>query len=297
MHNIKSIQSLKYDKLKGKIVNIFGPTASGKSQLGCEIVSKINGVIINADSMQVYHGVDILTAQPSEKENYEFYRFIPIDEYFSVNSWLNLVIGKVKRIISEGKTPILIGGTGLYFKSLIDGFCEIPIIDEQDSAVLDKIIGKSECDVHELLGKHDPALANKLHPNDKIRIMRGLEVVLATGKSILEWQQENRSEFAANDFINIYIKPDRKSLYDGINKRFEYMLTNGAVEEVEKLALKYDIANLPKIIGLRVIVAYLRGKVDHKTMLEKGRQETRNYAKRQYTWFNNQLPHDILLDQ
>jgi len=282
---------------KGKIICVYGPTASSKTKFAITLAKKVGGVVINADSMQVYSEVPILTSQPSYEEqsiiSHRLYSIInPISD-FSVHQWLNLVVKEIDDIRKQDLHPILVGGTGMYLSSLINGIAKIPEITKTTKQKIEDLTReKSNAELHDMLVKYDANLAKKLSMNDRIRILRGLEVIIATGKSILKWQECNDKFYNRDDFINIYISPSRTTLYDNINNRFLKMIELGVEQEVEKIIKKYDVDKLPKIIGLYVLHDYILGNISFEEMVVIIQKNTRNYAKRQFTWFNNKLNHD-----
>ena len=288
------------DDIKGKIVCIYGPTASGKSRIASYLASKTDAFIINADSMQIYKDVPIITSQPSYEElsahPHKLYAEIDLIAPFSVNDWLKITVKEIRHSLQHGKTPIVVGGTGFYFYHLINGLCHVPEITEQTKLKICDIAKQSNEDIHHILHKHDPNLAKKLHPNDRHRVLRGLEVVLETGKSLLELQKDNKVFFNKELFFSIYINLPRDNLYEDINARFLEMIEQGVVKEVRDVLAKYKDQKLPKIIGLKTIGDYINKSIEFNHMVTEVQKTTRNYAKRQCTWFNNQLTHNIILN-
>jgi tRNA dimethylallyltransferase len=284
--------------LKYKFICIYGPTASGKSKLALEIAEKTDAIIINADSMQIYKMLPILSSQPNVFETQEvehkLYGIIKLEESFSVNKWLSLVKQEIQKHIDDKKTIIIVGGTGLYFSTLINGIAYIPdITEDTKSKVNDLIAGLTYEEIYDLLHKYDKSLYNKLKLNDTKRILRGLEVVIQTKKSILEWQLHNEKIFPNIKFYKIYVCPERENLYQFINERFLTMIKYGVIEEVEEILEHFE--KLPKIIGLSTIKKYLEKEIIYDDMVCEVQKLTRNYAKRQYTWFNNQIKHDLIV--
>jgi tRNA dimethylallyltransferase len=285
---------------KGKIICIYGPTAAYKSKFAISLAKDIGGVIINADSQQIYSQIPILTSQPSKKElnlvAHKLYGIINPNKKFSVYQWLEIVVKKINSSIAQGLTPILVGGTGLYFSCLINGIAAIPKITKKtNEKVLSLTKKMSNFELHELLSNYDEKLSERLSINDRVRILRGLEVFFETGISILEWQKNNKLFFTEGDFFNIYICPNREVLYKNINTRFLRMLDCGVVNEVKTLIKTYKIDELPKIIGLSTIHQYDLNQIPYDEMILKVQKLTRNYAKRQYTWFNNKIKHDSVI--
>lgn len=285
---------------KGKIICVYGPTSSSKTKFAITLAKKIGGVVVNADSMQVYSEVPILTSQPSYEEqsviSHRLYGIINPTSDFSVHQWLNLVVKEIDDIRKQNLHPILVGGTGMYLTSLINGIAKIPEITQNiKQEVEDLTREKNNAELHDMLVKYDADLAKKLSVNDRIRILRGLEVIIATGKSILKWQDLNNKFYQRYDFINIYIRLDRATLYDNINSRFLKMIELGVEQEVKEIIKKYDANKLPKIIGLSVLHDYILGNISFEEMVVTIQKNTRNYAKRQFTWFNNKLNHDHII--
>ena len=285
---------------KGQIICIYGPTASYKSKFAISLAKDIGGVILNADSQQIYSNIPILTSQPSEEElnlmPHKLYGSISPNSKFSVYQWLEIVIKEINCTIAKGLSPILVGGTGLYFFCLISGIADIPKISKETKEkvlLLTQTISNSE--LHRLLSSYDSNLAKRLDTNDKVRILRGLEVFFETGISILEWQNYNKLFFSRDTFINIYMCPGRELLYRNINNRFLRMLDLGVINEVVSLIKSYSINELPKIIGLSALHDYTLNQIAYDEMVLKVQKLTRNYAKRQYTWFNNKFKHDHII--
>ncbi len=282
--------------LKSKIILISGPTASGKSELAIKFAKKINGEIINADSMQVYQELKILTARPV-KENYNkikhhLYGFKSVKNEFSTGQWLKLVKKKIKEIRNKNKIPILVGGTGLYFKTLTDGLVKIPKIPNK---IRNKIrnmqtkIGQKK--FYLKLLKKDKFIKNKIDPTDVQRSLRAYEVIYFTKKSIFEWYKKTKSQYKKDEFLKIYIDYPKEKLVNKISKRVDRMIKDGAVEEVknfEKLNLKND-NNLNKVIGIREIKDFIDKKTSFKEMKLNIVIKTRQYAKRQRTWSRGQM--------
>jgi tRNA dimethylallyltransferase len=285
---------------KGKIICVYGPTASSKTKFAITLAKKIGGVVINADSMQVYSEIPILTSQPSYEEqsiiSHRLYGIINPISAFSVHQWLNLVVKEIDDIRKQNLHPILVGGTGMYLSSLINGIAKIPEITKTIKQKIEDLTREtSNVELHDILVKYDADLAKKLSVNDRIRILRGLEVIISTGKSIIKWQECNDKFYNRDDFINIYICPSRTTLYDNINSRFLKMIELGVEQEIEKIIKKYDADKLPKIIGLSVLHDYILGSISFDDMVIIIQKNTRNYAKRQFTWFNNKLNHDHVI--
>ncbi len=276
---------------KSKIILISGPTASGKSSFAINLAKKINGEIINADSMQVYKQLKILSARPDQKKyqkiRHHLYGFHDAKKNFSTGNWLKLVLKKIDEIKKRKKTPILVGGTGLYFKALTDGLVKIPNIPikiRNQIRVMHSEIGQDK--FYKKLLKLDPSSKNKINPTDPHRSIRSYEVKLYTKKSIHEWYKNTKSNFQKNDFYKIYINFPRLELIERINLRSKEMIENGAIKEVKnfiKLKVKKD-KSVNKAIGINEIRQYLNQEKELEDIIEKISIKTRQYAKRQSTW-------------
>ena len=277
--------------LKSKIILISGPTASGKSLFGIRLAKKINGEIINADSMQVYKQIKILSARPSpknyQKVRHHLYGFHDIKKNFSTGDWLKLVIKKIDEVKKRKKTPILVGGTGLYFKALTDGLSKMPKIPlkvRNQIRSLQQEIGQKK--FYQQLLKIDPMSVNKIKPNDTHRSLRAYEIKFYTQKSIHNYFKNTKSNFKEIDFYKIYIDFPRQDLIERIKLRTEQMINSGAVNEVKnfiKLKVKKD-KSVNKAIGINEIRQYLKNEKDLHEISEQISIKTRQYAKRQSTW-------------
>ena len=277
--------------LKSKIILISGPTASGKSNFAIDLAKKLNGEIINTDSMQVYKELKILSARPLKK-NYQkikhhLYGFQSAKKTFSTGDWLKLAITKIFEIKERKKTPILVGGTGLYFKALTEGLVsipEIPLKIRNKIRVLHKKLGQSKFYIKLL--NLDPISKEKINPNDTQRTIRAYEVKLFTKKSIHQWFEDTKTVFQEKDFYKIYIDFPRQELIHKIYQRVDEMLAGGAIPEVKrfiKLKVKKDkTAN--KAIGINEIKEYLDKNKNLAETKEIIAIKTRQYAKRQSTW-------------
>ena len=277
--------------LKSKIILISGPTASGKSNFSVKLAKKINGEIINADSMQVYKELKILSARPNPKDyqkiKHHLYGFHSVKKNFSTGNWLKIVIKKIKEIKKRKKIPIFVGGTGLYFKSLTDGLVSIPNIPirfRNKVRALHKDLGQKK--FYQKLIKLDPNSKEKINPTDAQRSIRAYEVKQFTKKSLHDWFQNTKSHFEKDDFLKIYIDYPREELVQRIGKRAEKMIKLGAIQEVKKfvkLKVRKD-KSVNKAIGINEIKEYLGERKDMTDVIEKISIKTRQYAKRQSTW-------------
>jgi tRNA dimethylallyltransferase len=276
---------------------ITGPTASGKSALAVELAKRHDGVVVNADSMQVYDTLRVLTARPSEEEMqgvpHHLYGHVPAGEAYSTGAWLRDVCALLPRLADEGRMPVFVGGTGLYFKALTGGLSEMPKIPEPVRQRLRaRLLEEGPEALHSKLRERDPAVARSLNPQDGQRIVRALEVLDATGQSIAELQaRPGQVVIDPRTARKIVVLPERAVLHRRINGRFEKMLEQGAEEEVRALLALRLPADMPamKAIGVLQIAAMLRGEMTRAEVLEKGAAATRQYAKRQMTWFRNQM--------
>ena len=277
--------------LKSKIFLISGPTASGKSSFAIKLAKKINGEIINADSMQVYKQLKILSACPNPKDyqkvKHHLYGFNDVKKNFSTGNWLKLAVKKIRELKKKKKIPIFVGGTGLYFKALTDGLTNIPNIPirfRNNIRLLQETLGQKK--FYQKLIKLDPHSKNKINSTDVQRSIRAYEVKLFTKKSLYEWFKNTKSYFKDKDFFKVYIDYPRKELIQRINKRTEQMLKFGAVKEVKrfiKLKVQKD-KSVNKAIGVSEIKNYLDNKNELEEIKEKISIKTRQYAKRQSTW-------------
>ena len=277
--------------LKSKIILIYGPTASGKSQFAIKLAKKINGEIINADSMQVYKELKILTARPTDtdqkKIKHHLYGFISVKKNFSTGEWIKLVNKKIIDLKKRKKIPILVGGTGLYFKALIDGLINIPNIPiklRNEIRILHKKIGSKK--FYLKLKKIDPLVKDYINPSDTQRSIRAYEVKLFTKKSLYEWFQSTKSHYEEDEFFKIYIDFPRKELLNRISIRVKEMIKKGAIKEVQRLK-KINIQRRKsayKAIGVNELREYLDKKIQISEVVEKISIKTRQYAKRQSTW-------------
>ena len=277
--------------LKSKIILISGPTASGKSKFSIKLAKKIKGEIINADSMQVYKELKILSARPYFKDyqkiKHHLYGFHSVKINFSTGDWLNHTIKKIKEVKARKKTPILVGGTGLYFKALTDGLVKIPNIPirfRNRIRDLHKNLGQKK--FYQKLIKLDQKSKGKINPTDAQRSIRAYEVKKFTKKSLHDWFKNTKSSYKQDDFFKIYINYPREELIQRINKRSEHMVKTGAIYEVKrflKLKIKKD-KSVNKAIGINELREYLEKRIKLTDVIEKISIKTRQYAKRQSTW-------------
>ena len=277
--------------LKSKIILIYGPTASGKSKFAVNLAKKINGEIINADSMQVYKELKILSARPNQKDykkiRHHLYGFQNVKKKFSTGSWLKLAYKNISDIKKRKKVPILVGGTGLYFKALTDGLVRIPNIPVKYRSKirsLHKKIGSKNFFLK--LIRLDPLVKNYLNPLDTQRVIRAYEIKSFTKKSMYEWFKNTKSKYEQRDFYKIYIDFPRDELIEQINSRINEMIDRGAIPEVKKF-IKLKVPKnktASKAIGVSEIKEFLNKKIKISELIEKISIKTRQYAKRQTTW-------------
>lgn len=278
----------------GNVHIIAGPTASGKSALSLKIAQEKNGVIINADSIQLYKDLPILTARPDDKDMaqcpHKLYGFMAPEERCTAIAWRNMALKEIEQAQQEQKTPILVGGTGFYIKSLIDGLSPLPEIPEpfrQEIVSTVNTVGAQK--IHALLAKKDPVMAQRLNPNDTYRLTRAYEILLYTGKSLAEWQALPKENAAPHLQFHMHlILPDRDILYERCNKRFIAMINQGALTEIEQYTGPDD-APVTRALGYNPLKKHINGDISLPTAIDLAQTETRQYAKRQVTWFRNQI--------
>jgi tRNA dimethylallyltransferase len=280
-----------------KIILIAGPTASGKSALALALAEKLGGTIINADSMQVYRDLRIITARPTLEEEvrvpHRLYGHVDAAENYSVGRWC-VEAADVLAAQREAGAAIVVGGTGLYFNALTRGLAAVPPIPAQiRNEVRTRLASDGVEALHAELTRRDPAAAARLMPGDRARVTRALEVILATGRSILQWHEANMpARVDAALAAKVFLMPDRDALLRRIDARFDAMMAAGALDEVRALAERRLDPNLPamKAHGVPWLIRYLNGEIALAEAIEGGKRDTRQYTKRQATWFRNQLP-------
>jgi len=279
-------------------VLIAGPTASGKSALALQLAARLGGVIINADSMQVYRDLRVITACPTLQEEAEqphrLYGHVDAAENYSVGRWLRDAQTALDEAKAAGRVPIIVGGTGLYFMALTRGLAAVPPIPADIRAVVRaRLTSEGVAPLYAELAERDPASAKRLMPGDRSRITRALEVVLATGRSLSDWHREGMpAVLDPQCAIRFFIEVDREELGRRIDARFDAMLAGGAVAEVEQLAARSLNPMLPamKAHGVPWLIRHLRGEIGLDEAAEGGKRDTKRYTKRQATWFRNQMP-------
>jgi len=280
------------------IILIAGPTASGKSALALELAAKLGGVIINADSMQVYRDLRIITARPTPDEErrvpHRLYGHVDATENYSVGRWFGEAAAALADTFGQGRPAIMTGGTGLYFSTLTRGIAAVPPVPAEIRRVVrNRLTTEGVAALHQELSKRDPATAARLKPGDRARITRALEVVLATGRSLAQWHEDNmpaRLDLAAA--AKVFLMPNRDELGLRIDARFDAMMSAGALEEVRAFAARNLDPNLPamKAHGVPWLIRHLKGEIAMAEAVAQAKRDTRRYTKRQATWFRNQLP-------
>ena len=286
-----------YSKTK-PVLLVAGPTASGKSALAMDVAEEFGGVIINADSMQVYKEQRIVTARPSLADEarvpHRLYGIISGAEPWSVGQWQEAAVAEIKTCHEAGKLPIVTGGTGLYFRALMHGLADIPEIEPTYREKLTARLKAEGSEVlHKELGEVDPQTAARIPVGDSQRLLRALEVYQATGQSLTDWiAQGNQGVLDDMRFQVLILEPPREALYERINTRFELMVEQGALDEVRafaKLGLDPNLTAM-KAVGVRELISFMAGGISQEEAIVKAQKTSRNYAKRQLTWFRNQIP-------
>lgn len=276
---------------------IAGPTAGGKSALAARLARELGGVVINADSMQVYRDLRILTARPTDDEEARFphalYGFVAGNDAYSAGRYAADAAVVLAQAREQGLRPIVVGGTGLYFKALLDGLSPMPAVPEEVRAYWrGEAATANPGELHARLRERDRAMAQRLAPGDTQRIARALEVLEASGASLLEWQQVPREPvLAAGETVSLVISPAREELYRRIDQRFEAMVREGAMEEVARLAELDLDPTLPlmRALGVRPLLRHIRGEIGREEAVAAAQAETRQYAKRQVTWARSNM--------
>ena len=285
--------------VRGKrAVLIAGPTASGKSALAIALAGRLGGVVINADSMQVYRDLSIITARPTPDDEarvpHRLYGHVDAAENYSVGRWCADAKAVLDELRREGRRPILVGGTGLYFKALTQGLSVVPPTPPDIRAAV-----RARCDaegaaaLHAELTRRDPAAAARLKPGDRMRIARALEVLEATGRSLTDWHRDGMPAMLdPDDAVKLFLDVDRAELGRRIDARFDAMLAHGALDEVRTLAERHLDPMLPamKAHGVPWLRRHLAGEITLAEAAEGGKADTRRYTKRQVTWFRHQMP-------
>lgn len=282
-----------------RVALIAGPTASGKSALAIALAQRTGGTLINADSAQVYAELRILSARPSPEDEsrapHRLFGHVAGTEDYSAARWANEAKAEIAAAHARDSLPILVGGTGMYLRTLLDGIAPVPQIDP---AIRAEVRALPVAEAHGLLAKADPEAAARLNSADTTRVARALEVVRSTGRPLAAWQAERVGGIGETiDLAPLILLPDRAWLAERCDRRLVAMFGEGAVEEVQALLKRTDIpdeAPVRRAIGVAEIAAFLRGSLDRNAALERAQAATRQYAKRQYTWLRHQPPADWL---
>jgi tRNA dimethylallyltransferase len=276
---------------------IAGPTASGKSALALDMARQHGGAIINADSMQVYRELRILTARPTPEEEaqvpHRLFGHVSVRDPYSVGRWLDDVAGELTWCARAGRRPIIVGGTGLYFKALLEGLAPVPPIDPDIRALWRREAGgRAAAELHRTLADRDPEMAGRLDPGDTQRIARALEVIDSTGVSLAEWQRRSGTPLVREtETERIVIRRTREDVRRRVDARFDLMMAEGAMDEARALAALDLNPELPatRAHGLRPLLGHLRGEIDLASAIEAGKLETRQYVKRQEIWMRRNM--------
>jgi tRNA dimethylallyltransferase len=280
-----------------RAVLIAGPTASGKSALALAIARHIGGTVVNADSMQVYRDLRVLSARPDATEEatapHRLYGHVDGALNYSVARYAQDVAPLLAELAEAGSLPVIVGGTGLYFKALTEGLSPMPPVpDDVRSAFRARVEGRETALLHAELVERDPDMAGRLRPSDRLRIMRALEVVLATGRSLASFQGEREpGPLAQGRLLRLFVMPDREEVRARIDRRFEAMMAQGALDEVAALRERGLDPLLPvmRAHGVPGLIAHLDGRISLAEAVARGQADTRAYAKRQVTWFRHQM--------
>ena len=279
------------------ITLLAGATASGKSALALKLARETGAELVNADSMQIYAGMPVLTAGPTGEElaqaPHHLFGVVDAANGWSVARWLEAASAALAEIAARGRPAIVVGGTGLYLKALTHGLADVPPVSETQrevSALLYAALGEPE--FRDILAELDPAAETRIEVGDRQRLLRAHAVAIATGKSLTAWQTDTRPTLAEGSWKGMVLDPPRAELYDRCDARLGLMVENGALDEVAAMEARGLDPALPalKAVGYRQLAAYLRGEISLDAALDDARQETRRYAKRQMTWFRNQTP-------
>ena len=293
------------EKPATSVVIVTGPTAGGKSGLALELAERLGGWIINADSMQVYRDLRVLTARPDRADEarvpHRLFGVLGAEERCSVGRWLDMAVAEITTARAAGRLPILVGGTGMYLKALTEGLAPVPevpaTVTAEATALYDRLGGGAFAEV---LAEHDPGAADALPPGDRQRLIRAYAVVQATERTLADWQNDAPTGSALDArFTTVLVLPPRDALYAACDARFTAMLDAGAMDEVRALLARELDPSLPamRAVGVRELGAVIRGEMPLDQAADKARQATRNYAKRQLTWFRHQLTPDVTVAQ
>jgi tRNA dimethylallyltransferase len=299
--------SMTLDQKSAPVLVIGGPTATGKSALAVALAERLNGEVINGDSMQVYRGLPILTAQPDAatraRAPHRLYGELELDERCSAGRWQSMAIAAIGQARAAGRVPIVVGGTGLYLRALMGGLADIPDMPaELRAEITQQLDEMGAAAFHAAFAKQDPEMAARLMPTDRQRLIRAAEVLAATRRSLADWQRETRPatlDGAPLTFRTVLVSPPREALYAACDARFAAMIGHGAIEEARGAAEQGLSDALPgmKALGLRELMAHVRGETDLDEAVRRAQSATRHYAKRQVTWFSRQFITDYLIEE
>lgn len=274
---------------------IAGPTAAGKTALALAAARQLDGEIINADSMQVYEGLHLITARPSDDEvaqaPHHLFGTVDPATRFSVGEWTAAALPLIEQIRDRGRTPIIVGGTGLYYLALTKGLAPVPEIDAASRERAERLIAEQGLDgLRQLAETFDPEATARIKPADRQRLQRIVEVGYATGEALSSFHKDTHPLLPAGSWQGVVIQPDREALYARIDQRFDLMLDAGAIEEVEAFMARDLDPDLPamKALGVPPLMAFLRGEMSREEAVDLSKRDSRRYAKRQLTWFRNQ---------
>ena len=283
--------------LAAPVTLIAGPTASGKSALALALATATGAEILNADAQQIYGDLPVLTAAPSASERAQapHHRFgvAEATEVWSVGHWLRAAVLVLQDLRSRGRPAIIVGGTGLYFRALVQGLADIPPVSDKARDEIEALYDRGgEDPFRAALAAVDPAAATRIAPGDRQRLIRALSVARTSGKSLSDWQGQTHPALAPGDWHGVVLEPDRAKLYDRCDLRLAAMIDAGVLQEVADLAARGLDPALPalKAVGYRELATHLRGEIPLEQALSDAQRETRRYAKRQLTWFRNQTP-------
>lgn len=287
------------------VLVIAGPSGSGKSALAMDLAETFGGIVINADSMQIYRELRVLTARPTPEDEarvpHRLFGVLSAAERCSAGRWLGLARAEIAAAADAGRLPILVGGTGLYLKALRDGLAEVPSIPAEVRAEADALHARLGGErFRQELARLDPEGASRIAAGDRQRLIRAFEVARGTGRPLSEWQHLGPpASVAAPRFVTIVLLPPRPALYRALDARFDAMLSAGGIDEVRALLARGLDANLPamKALGVREIAGYLRGESRLQEAAASAKQATRRFAKRQFTWLRHQLAADFVLNE
>jgi tRNA dimethylallyltransferase len=286
-----------------RVLVIAGPTASGKSALALAVAERFSGVVINADAMQVYRHVEILTAQPAAAARarvpHRLYGTVAPGEACSAGRWREMALDEIAAALGHGKLPVVVGGTGLYLKALMEGLAPIPEVPGEVRASARELHARlGGAAFHQELRRLDPETAARLDPGDSQRLIRAWEVLRATGRSLISWHgAEGVGAPPGLAFKTVMFDPPRQALYAACEARFEHMIANGAIEEARALEARGLDPELPvmKALGVRELLGFIQGAIGIDEAVSRAKQATRNYAKRQLTWFRRQMNADEVI--